>query len=154
MVIREIEIFDIDSAVNLLNQLGYHAEKQMIQRRLSHLKSPTNLILVAESSRKVIGLMHLQVRATLLDDLQAEIVSLVVDEAWRGKGVGKRLLAAADEWALAKGFSKIQLYSNQKRTSAHAFYIQNGYQKIKDSIMLVKKVNKDPAGERLWVQEG
>lgn len=147
MILREMEVFDIDAVVNLMHQLGYAADNRKIRKRLSHLKPLINKIVIAESGRKVVGLIHLQLRVTLMDDRQVEIVSLVVDEAWRGKGVGKRLLTAAQDWAVERGLPKIQLYSNQKRTAAHAFYMNNGYQKIKDSIMLVKEIGSDSSQE-------
>jgi GNAT superfamily N-acetyltransferase len=72
-----------------------------------------------------------------------EIVSLVVDEAYRGQGVGKCLLDAATDWAQGQAIAKVALYSNQIRDKAHHFYYRNGYQKIKESIFLEKNLETE-----------
>ena len=58
----------------------------------------------------------------------AEIQELVVDPSLRGRGVGKKLFAAACEAAQAAGCVRIELVTNQRRHGAHRFYEREGMQ--------------------------
>jgi GNAT superfamily N-acetyltransferase len=49
----------------------------------------------------------------------------------RGTGVGRRLIEAAEEWAMARGLDVMGLRSNQVRTEARGFYEHLGYKVIK-----------------------
>jgi GNAT superfamily N-acetyltransferase len=51
---------------------------------------------------------------------------LVVDREARSGGVGKTLLAAAAQWARAKGCTHVELGSGMGRKDAHRFYEREG----------------------------
>jgi GNAT superfamily N-acetyltransferase len=51
----------------------------------------------------------------------------VVSETARGSGVGRRLVEAAEDWTLMRGFGVIVLRSNNLRTQAQGFYEHLGY---------------------------
>ena len=55
--------------------------------------------------------------------------ALVVARAHQGKGIGKRMMAAAERWAAARGFTSVSLASHVSRSDAHAFYEGLGYQR-------------------------
>jgi len=69
-------------------------------------------------------------RAVELDGF-AEVSGLVVDENARCRGIGKVLLAAAEEWAQNLGCQAISVNCNIVRKRAHRFYTTNGYELIK-----------------------
>lgn len=58
------------------------------------------------------------------------IENVVVSAAARRRGVGRQLLAAAVELAVAGGCYKVQLLSNATRVGAHAFYESCGFRPI------------------------
>ena len=62
-------------------------------------------------------------------DARAEISGLVVGgNRARGTGVGRRLVEAAEEWALRAGASRVMAGPlNQRRTEARGFYEHLGY---------------------------
>lgn len=129
---------DCESIARLMGQLGYPCQSIVMRERLASLNSLSSLVLLAEISGKVIGLIHMEVRITLMVQPMVEIVSFVIDESYRGAGIGRQLLAAAEHWALKKGYNKIQLYTNAKRLDAHRFYVANGFSKVKDSILMAE----------------
>ena len=62
---------------------------------------------------------------------KAEVVGLVVDADARRAGAGRRLVAAAEDWARAQGMGELFLRSNVVRPEAHAFYPALGFERSK-----------------------
>lgn len=147
MIIRQAVDTDLDVIISLLAQLGYPSHPVEILERLRKIRlDPLNhRILLAQNGLQSLGLVHLQVRNTLMSESYVEIVSLVVDEQARGQGIGTALLGAAEEWAAGMKIDLMQLYSNAIREKAHQFYLKNGYTRVKDSVMLKKSgiINND-----------
>lgn len=56
-----------------------------------------------------------------------QLENMVVDEAMRGRGVGRALMEAAERMARQHGCYKIQLQSAEHRTDAHRFYEAAGF---------------------------
>jgi GNAT superfamily N-acetyltransferase len=59
----------------------------------------------------------------------ANIDELVVDEGWRGRGVGTELLERLIGRARQLGCGRIDLHSQFRRTEAHAFYERRGFER-------------------------
>ena len=59
-----------------------------------------------------------------------ELVRMWVDRAYRGLGIGKRLLDALEEEATARGHRRVRLYTNRSLAEAKAMYRGNGYVEI------------------------
>lgn len=57
----------------------------------------------------------------------AEVVSLVVSPAWRSAGVGRTLLAAAEEFARSRGFDTVKIAVMRGNARARRFYEASGY---------------------------
>lgn len=125
---------DASQLVELCNQLGYPTSASQIKPRLSEILSDDgNQVYVAESSdQKLIGWVHVHLYHLFYMDLVAVICGLVVDEAFRGLGIGKKLMENAENWAKEKGCSSVLLRSNKIRKEAHLFYEKIGYQIIKE----------------------
>jgi ribosomal protein S18 acetylase RimI-like enzyme len=77
---------------------------------------------LAESSNGLEGVLILERRPT---DLL--IWSVATAPRAQGRGVGNRLLAAADERARQLGLSVIRLYTGEKLTANIAWYARHGY---------------------------
>jgi len=87
-------------------------------------------VLVAREDGVVVGV----VQVLLFHHFQhhgqrcAELESFHVREDRRSQGIGRTLLAAAEDLAEAAGAYRVQLTSNLVRTDAHRFYLREGYQ--------------------------
>lgn len=57
----------------------------------------------------------------------ARIGTLCVDAAWRGQGIGRALMQAAETWALARGAEELQLNVWAFNQRAREFYDELGY---------------------------
>jgi GNAT superfamily N-acetyltransferase len=70
------------------------------------------------------------------------IVSLVIDQLYRGAGIGKALLQEAEKIAVMEGCTSIELTTGKHRikTGTHAFYQAHGYASELDSVYFRKKI--------------
>jgi len=72
---------------------------------------------------------------------EAVVQALVVDQTCRGEGVGRGMMAAAESWAMDRGYTSIALASEVGRFAAHAFYQHLGYQRVATSNLFRKNLN-------------
>ena len=127
--IRNAAASDAAALAPLLEELGYPASPADIAARLAGLREPQSTALVATGAGgELLGLIGLH----RLPVLQAAappcyITALVVASAARGRGIGRRLLAAAEEWARRAGSSRLVVTSAEHRAEAHAFYERAGF---------------------------
>jgi GNAT superfamily N-acetyltransferase len=118
---------DIQSLIELMDQLGYKTSSEALYRNLEYY-GPS--VFVVEAKDGVIGCLAYHILPQFhSEELFMRIVSLVVDQFHRGKGVGALLLQAAEKIAKEKGCTVIELTSASHRISsgAHDFYKKQGY---------------------------
>lgn len=65
-----------------------------------------------------------------LDDATAEVKRMWVDPAWRGAGLGSRLLHALEAAARDRGYRTVRLDTRRILTEAMALYARAGYREI------------------------
>ncbi len=140
--IRQADLSDVESIVSLALQLGYPTTSEAMKSRLERLRENVDhVILVAElTSHEVVGWVHVSSRVSFLDEPIAEIGGLVVDQNHRRRGIGRKLIQAAERWARSKGYSKVVVRSNVVRPEAHEFYPSVGYQLSKTSRVYTKNI--------------
>lgn len=84
--------------------------------------------LVAVADGRVVGLAGLHLAWMVHADAPtARVMSIVVDEACRGHGIGRRLVEASVGQARAWGCDRIELTSRLERSGAHSFYETVGF---------------------------
>jgi GNAT superfamily N-acetyltransferase len=132
---------DSPALAELSGELGYPAEPDEIEGRLVSLP-PDDDVWVATIDGTVVGWVHCSVRRTLVVEPHLEILGNVVGERWRGRGVGRALMARAESSARDRGVSVIRVRSAGHRDSAHAFYRAVGYREQKTQLVFVREVNR------------
>lgn len=135
--LRQITSKDISTVNKLSAQLGYPlSEEQTLNNINAVLASKDHDAFVALYENKVVGWIGVA-QAIMIETLPyCEINGLVIDENFRGKGIGKLLIEKAKQWARERGNDKISLRCNVKRTEAHLFYRRLGFQEIKKQTKL------------------
>ena len=130
MNIRTAKIEDACRIQNLILQLGFDQSLNMIEAKLVKLLDSNNdIILIYEKDNYVVGLITLSFSTQLAFDGDIMTIGyLVIDEQFRGLGIGKALEEYAMQIAQSKKCSMIEVYSQLKRADAHRFYIRQGYQ--------------------------
>ena len=149
VTIRQAAPADTASIARLACQLGYPSTETQVARRLQALQdTPDSAVLVAESggaaaseAGPLLGWIHVSVNRLVESDPDAEIRGLVVDEGSRSAGVGRRLVEAAESWALGRGFDTISVRSNVIRDRAHRFYERLGYERKKTQHKFRKRLS-------------
>lgn len=131
--IRRARPTDVLQLAALCHQLGYPSSPEEVHRRLQRLlREPEYALFVAENGDgAVIGWVHIFLRPLLEEDLMAEVGGLVVDKAYRGRGIGCQLLERAERWARRRGCCAVVVRSNVIRQRAHTFYRRFGYAEVK-----------------------
>ena len=133
VALRQMRLEDTAAVARLTTQLGYPATEDEIRRRYDLIKDrwDARLLVGQQAGNLIVGWVHVQATYLLECDARAEIWGLVVADTARGTGVGRRLVEAAEEWALMRGLSVMAVRSNELRTEAKGFYEHLGYQVTK-----------------------
>jgi GNAT superfamily N-acetyltransferase len=96
-------------------------------------------IRVAEMAGRVIGMASVQTRiSTAEGGIVGMVEDVVIQEKWRGKGVGSRLLQSIDAWASQHGLLRLQLLADKKNLPALQFYRSRGWA-VMELICLTKQ---------------
>jgi GNAT superfamily N-acetyltransferase len=137
--IRAIGPEDADAAMRLSAELGYPADRGTMLRRMQQIAGDRNrAVLVACVDGDVAGWIDLTIEYHLQTEPVALIGGLVVSEAARGRGIGRELCEAAEGWARGRGITRMRVRSNAMRERAHAFYLRDGYSRVKTSAVFEK----------------
>ena len=128
--IRAAGASDIDALAALSGELGYPSTADEIRARLAQLSPDANAILVADDGQ-VVGWIHVATQMSLETGFYAQIRGLVVAETHRSRGIGAKLVAAAEEWASARNAPRMRVFSNVTRERTHLFYERHGYRVTK-----------------------
>ena len=145
-VIRTAILGDAPTVGLLTSELGYPDDRADSADRLGRvLASPGHTVLVAETAQlTVIGWVHVFSAVRVESDAFAELGGLVVAKNWRAKGVGARLVAAADRWALDNGNHKLRIRSRTERSEAHGFFERLGFVDRKTQRVFERPLAGDP----------
>ena len=141
VIIRNADSKDIPALVGLIAELGYADSEEEVRKRFDIVSAaPAHKIFVAERERKIIGLMSFHALDLLYSAGKlGRITGLVVTEKESGSGIGKLLVAKAEELARDSGCKRIELTSNNRRTKAHKFYESIGFEA--NSKRFIKYIN-------------
>lgn len=129
--IRRVTMADARALLPLVNQLGYPTtEENLIARIALYQQSPFDRSWIAIQNEQIIGCIALHLYDLFHStERYARIVSLIVRDTHRRQGIGKKLIARAERYALRKNCSSLELSSSHKRIKlgAHHFYEALGY---------------------------
>ncbi len=138
-IYRTFKESEIKSLIKLMAQLGYEHSKESLLNNVNSVRRAGGEVFVAEVSGSVCGCISAIIDVRLAEGVKGEIVSLVVNESARGKGIGKGLVVTAEKW-LSHSTSEIRVRANAIREQAHFFYKNMGYSLNKQQVILIKNV--------------
>ncbi|HET8625802.1 MAG TPA: GNAT family N-acetyltransferase [Thermomicrobiales bacterium] len=158
MHLREAVLSDYPAIRDLLHDSdAYHAQHAPEVARLPDaprfnrdelaelLANDNCLVVVAEHENAAVGFIEASVRLPERSDEAGipwcGINNLVVASQWRRKGVGRRLVEAAEEWARRKQLVQARLEVFEFNDGARALYEMLGYHTL--SSQLVKSLSDE-----------
>lgn len=131
--LREISVNDAAQITSLSAQLGYAISIEDTASQIALVIShPDHCAIVIVENEKIIGWIHAFKTFRLESKPFVEIGGLVVDENYRGKGVGKKLINYIKKWCRENHFSLLRVRTNIKRKDAHIFYNKIGFRESKE----------------------
>jgi GNAT superfamily N-acetyltransferase len=130
ITLRLVRQEDAVRLADLLGQLGYPTDATVVRDRLNYwMHDEASVLLGAADDDLLIGVAALHVSPILeVTGRFGRVVALVVDERYRGQGVGRLLMAEIEKRAQAAGCIMMEVTSSSHRESAHRFYRGLGYQ--------------------------
>lgn len=137
--IRDAKPSDAERLVELINELGHEIDEKSVRKNLKALKKANQLPLVATLGKQVVGLCGIHKMVTVHRPAPVGRISvMVVAKEAQGRGIGRMLVDAAEQWCRKAGCQIVEVTSNDRRTQAHAFYRHMGYER--SSIRFFKKL--------------
>jgi len=139
-IIRQAEKSDAPEIARLLTVLGHPTTTEAVESRWEAWDNASQMTLVAsEPEHTLAGVATLSTIVVLHRPKPVgRITALVVDVHQRGKGIGRSLVAAAEELLASTGCGILEITSNERLTDAHQFYEHLGYNRT--SIRLAKNL--------------
>lgn len=132
MEIKEITRFNertFEAVSRLLPQLSSDAEILTRKYFKSILASESIHFFIAELDKgQIVGMLTIAVYKTP-SGIKVWIEDVAVDEAHRGKGIGKELMLAAIDYSKSLGSKDIRLTSRPSRIAANELYLKLGFKK-------------------------
>lgn len=98
----------------------------VLKNPIEQIIDPGGVILFAREKDEILGTVALMKHS----DEIIELTKMGVYESARNKGVGKLLMAAAQEKAKSLGFKTLVLYSNRKLENAIHLYRKYGFEEM------------------------
>ena len=129
MIIRQGILSDSATINKLLSQLGYPLENEKVIEAIESYCREGYHLLVAEVDNTIVGFASLHWFDMFHQrGKMGRITAMCIQEDLRSKGIGHKLLMAAEEFLKEKGCVKVEVTSSLKRTLTHEFYTKNGYE--------------------------
>jgi len=132
VAIRTATTEDAAHVAELSGILGYPVNAETMRQRLERvLASNAHTVFVAEIDNRIVGWTEAAEGEILVADRWCEIKGLVVADGQRGRGVGRKLVEAVEQWARSRGLDQVSVRSNVIRPESHPFYERIGYERFK-----------------------
>ncbi|MFM2485273.1 GNAT family N-acetyltransferase [Celerinatantimonas yamalensis] len=142
MSIRQAIPSDHARIALLSGQLGYPVTIEQVQQRINKLGAHQQ-IWVYEQNAQVLAWLQLDRQYQLTSGEHLEILAFVVDEAYRGQGIGQQLLDWVKQLACQQSI-ELRVRSQVKRERAHQFYQQHGFSWQKSQHLFIYDVTDIP----------
>jgi GNAT superfamily N-acetyltransferase len=138
VTVREALEGDAERIAALAHQLGYKVNNAHVRSTLETRSADYEIFVAVVARAGVVGWIGVRARQTLTNSRRAEVEGLVVEDEYRGTGVGKRLLERAERWGREHDCVVLRLLTNVVRERAHRFYEREGYELLKTEHLFEK----------------
>lgn len=146
--IRPARASDLPELVRLFSELGYDIAPDVLAKRWEAFEGSGEHALVADEASqqgRLLGVATLHATPVLhRAGPVGRVTALVVDATFRGCGIGRALMAAAERWAAERGCVLLEVTSNQRRADAHKFYEGLGFERTSFRFARAPRADAEP----------
>ena len=127
--IRHANKSDSESIAALLGELGFPTANLEVVERLKLVESSSSdVVFVAEVEEQVVAFLSLHVIPYFnIGRPVGRVSALVVSDSVQQRGIGRKLMKAAEDLATELGCVAVEVTSANFRKGAHEFYTRLGY---------------------------
>jgi len=131
LTIRAAEVNDAAALAKLMCELGYETTKSEMQMRVERITTDERCrTFVAMCDGKVCGMIGTVTYPSYEhNDPSGRILALAILSTLRRRGIGRALIATAEEDFAYRGIRRIALNTRLAREDAHKFYESLGYER-------------------------
>ena len=141
LIIRDAEPADIPALTELMNELGYNTTVDEMKTRFENIQTSKDYkTFIAITDTAISGMVGMTKNYSYEQNgIYVRVLALVTHRRFRQKGIGKKLMDVAENWAREIGAEKVLLNcgNREERAIAHLFYKKIGYQ-VKSSGFIKK----------------
>jgi GNAT superfamily N-acetyltransferase len=112
--------------------------QRWVRDSLEHAADDEHAVFVAEDAGRVVGFVTAAQRRHFTGAREAYVGELVVAADAEGRGAGRALMGAVEEWARGRGVERVSLETGAANAAARRFYAALGY--AEDDVRLSKAV--------------
>ncbi|RYD73986.1 MAG: GNAT family N-acetyltransferase [Verrucomicrobiaceae bacterium] len=129
IAVREAVAEDALQIAGLLGALGYPSTETLVRDRLAHLSvRAEDAVFVADYAGELAGFLSFHISPLFhAEGCLGRITALAVSTRFQRSGIGRQLVAAAEQFAWTHGCVRIEVTSGDHRLDAHAFYEAVGF---------------------------
>ena len=129
LAIRDAKLSDAPALAALMCELGYETSSAEMDARLRAILGQARYkTLVALMGGDICGMIGTISDASYMhNDLKGRIIALVVSDKMRRRGIGRKLIAAAEEDFARRKIKRVTLTTRFEREEAHRFYEKLGF---------------------------
>jgi ribosomal protein S18 acetylase RimI-like enzyme len=124
--IRKVNKEDLEAVNDLLDQLSPGSYFLRLKEYRHLLSGKDYFLFAARDGKRIIGMGSI-VFTNIPAGLRSRLEDIVVDEKYRGQGIGKRISLTLIAIARKKRATLVDLTSGKKRKSAHKLYEKLGF---------------------------
>jgi ribosomal protein S18 acetylase RimI-like enzyme len=137
--IRPANIKDSEILFDLFNSseylIGGKNDKYTVNDIKDYIKNKSNMIVVYESDKKVLGLIYVEIHKCYI-----YVADFVVDSKYRNCGIGNELLAFIEKFAISKNIGEIEMFVESTNKNMLNFVQKRNYCKGKKFIYCSKEL--------------
>jgi aminoglycoside 6'-N-acetyltransferase I len=143
--VREAQPDDRDGWLRMRRALWPECPEDKHALEIGQLLESDGIVFVAEDDRSnLAGFAEVSLRRDHVDG--ASISPVPYLEGWfveagaRGRGVGRALIAAVEQWAIAKGFTELASDAELGNTRSIELHARLGFAEIERNVTFLKKL--------------
>jgi len=138
--VREALDADAGRIAALARQLGYDVPVAHVERQLARRDADFEIFVAVVPRVGVVGWAAVSIRESIAWSRLAELDGLIVEDEYRGAGIGRALLTRVETFARESRCPVLRLRSNVLRERAHGFYEREGYVSPKSQRVFEKRL--------------